>query len=140
MHQFTNKFNVTRANNKSQLAAWRLLGGLLTILAVCLTLSGNSQQAFADPHTPPQGAPEIVSFTAIPDFAGGWILSGEVAQHTGTSTAINFGGYLSGESTTTDDAGFFTYFVFGAPSGVTVTATATTIYGTSNTESVKLQL
>jgi hypothetical protein len=106
------------------------LVAVLTILTVCLALAGDDKQAFADPPGPPE-APQIIGFDTFEQFPGEWEVSGQVLNHDGTNTVVDFGDYLLGQQTTCDENGFFIH-IFSATGGETVSAQASCNSQSSN--------
>ena len=132
MRALTTKFTSSLKNTKLSHPC-----GLLSavVLTICLASIGGNQ-LMADPLPPEE--PVIISFSAFEMFEGEWELTGQVVNHDGINTTVNFGDYLSGESTTTDALGFFVHYC-SATGGETVSASATCIYGTSEDEFVTLE-
>ena len=100
--------------------------GLLTV-----GLATVDRQLLADP--PPAEDPVIIDFDAFETMPGEWEITGQVVNHDGVNTTVDFGSFLSGESTNTDSFGFFTYYCFGT-GGETVSAEASCANGVSDGE------
>ncbi len=131
------KTKISSVLNHPQRSLWRNIAGAIVLLTICLTLLGNDKHALAEEDPAESGEVAILGFDSYETDPGTWELSGQVDNHDGENTVVDFGGYLAGESTPTGANGFFIYYCY-ASGGETVTAVASCVNGTSDEESTTL--